>query len=86
LFFSGLTKTRGAPRVFLLGASGDAPPSSFASEAQQSIAPREERMDCFAEPVITARAQLRSSSGAHLRDPLARNDGSESAAYATIST
>jgi hypothetical protein len=25
----------------------------------------------FAEPVITARAQLRSSSGAHWRDPLA---------------
>jgi hypothetical protein len=31
--------------------------------------------DCFAEPVITARAQLRSSSGAHSRDPVARNDG-----------
>jgi hypothetical protein len=26
----------------------------------------------FAEPVITARAQLRSSRGAHSRDPLAR--------------
>jgi hypothetical protein len=25
----------------------------------------------IAEPVIAARAQLRSSSGAHLRDPLA---------------
>jgi hypothetical protein len=32
-------------------------------------------MDCFAEPVITVRAQLRSSPGAHSLDPLARNDG-----------
>jgi hypothetical protein len=31
-------------------------------------------MDCFAEPVITVRAQLRSSRGGHSRDPLARND------------
>jgi hypothetical protein len=34
-------------------------------------------MDCFAEPVITVRAQLRSSPGAHSRDPVARNEGGE---------
>jgi len=32
-------------------------------------------MDCFAEPAITVRAQLRLSQGAHSCDPLARNDG-----------
>jgi hypothetical protein len=48
--------------------------SVIASEAKQSIHPLRRAMDCFAEPVITARAQLRSSSGAHSRDPLARND------------
>jgi len=32
------------------------------------------RIDCFAEPVITSRAQLRSSMGARSRDPFARND------------
>jgi hypothetical protein len=36
----------------------------IASEAKQSISRHRERMDCFAEP----------SSGAHSRDPLARND------------
>src|SRR6266699_155903 len=51
----------------------------IASEAKQSILPRKERMDCFASLAMTAVAlwiASRSlSSGAHSRDPLARNDG-----------
>src|SRR3954470_5631238 len=42
-------------------------------KAKQSIGPARGDMDCVAEPVITAGAQLRSSSGAHSRGPLARN-------------
>ena len=44
------------------------------TKAKQSIGPARGDMDCVAEPVITARAQLRSSSGAHSGDPLARHD------------
>jgi len=51
----------------------------IASAAKQSILPRKERMDCFASLAMTAVAlwiASRSlSSGAHSRDPLARNDG-----------
>jgi hypothetical protein len=51
--------------------------SSASNEA--IIYPLFRDMDCFAEPVITARAQLRSSSGADSRDPVARNDGGSGA-------
>jgi hypothetical protein len=40
-------------------------------------------MDYLAEPVITVRAQLRSSRGAHSRDPVARNDEDGAAPYIT---
>ena len=43
-------------------------------------------MDCFAEPVISVRAQLRSSRGAHLRDPLARKTKSAHRARQTDMT
>jgi hypothetical protein len=42
----------------------------IASEAKQSIAPRKERMDCFASLAMT-------EGMAHSRDPLARHDVGE---------
>jgi hypothetical protein len=60
----------------------------IASAAKQSMAATKRKMDCFAEPVIgrryaptrwlattTGAMDCFAASGAHSRDPLARNNG-----------
>jgi hypothetical protein len=55
---------------FVIASVATCPPKLNERRRKQSILAKQ-KLGCFvAEPVITVRAQLRSSRGAHSRDPL----------------